>query len=99
MQRELRIELGRVWMAAEDVAELASGSRIELDSLPDGQADIHLGLLRIARGEPGLMDGNFCFRISAATASPGRYVPDAARPDRARDAREEGCTCNRTEAT
>jgi len=93
MQRELRIELGRAWLTAEDVGELACGSRIELDSLPDGQADIYLGLRRIARGEPGLMEGNFCVRVSA-TASPGQYVSDAPWSGGSRDAGEEESTCD-----
>jgi len=75
MQREVRIELGRVWMAAEDVARLAVGSRIELDSPAGGEAEIYDGLLRLARGEPALMDGRFCFRVSAVTPAAGRYVP------------------------
>lgn len=74
MERELRIELGRVWMAAADVAGLTAGSRIELDSPPGGEAEMYLGLLRFARGEPALMDGKFCFRVSAVTAAAGRRL-------------------------
>lgn len=71
MQRELRIQLGRVWMAAEDVAHLTVGSRMELDSPPDGEAELYVGARRFARGEPAVMDGTFCFRVSAVTASAG----------------------------
>ncbi len=80
MERELRIELGRVWMAAEDVAGLTVGSRIELDSPPGGEAEIHVGLIRFARGEPAVMDGKFCFRVSAVTAAAGRYARADAAP-------------------
>ena len=74
MERELRIELGRVWMAAEGVAGLTVGSRIELDSPPGGEAEIHVGLIRFARGEPAVMDGKFCFRVLTVTAAAGRFA-------------------------
>lgn len=65
-------------MSAEDVGRLDVGGRIELDVPPGEQALLYAGARRIARGEPALMDGKFCLRVSAVIDGPGRYVPDFA---------------------
>ena len=72
MQRELRVQLGRVWMPVEDVAALAVGSEIELECLSSDTVDLCVGARRIARGTPAVMDGKLCVRVSdvARSAAP-----------------------------
>jgi flagellar motor switch/type III secretory pathway protein FliN len=64
----LRIELGRVWLAAEEAASLEVGSRIELDCAADEGVDVFAGARRLARGTPAVMDGMLCVRVSEVLA-------------------------------
>ena len=80
MRRKLRIELGRKWLSAEDVAELDVDRSIELDSLSDDPVDIRAEDRVIARGEPAIMDGKFCVRVwdvAAGKPSPGSHRREA----------------------
>jgi flagellar motor switch/type III secretory pathway protein FliN len=70
MHKELRIELGRTWLKAEDAAQLDVGDVIELDALTDEPADVLADGRLVARGKPAVMDGQFCVCIWEA--------PDAA---------------------
>jgi len=73
MQRELRIELGRVWMTARQVGRLRVGSRIELEPSASDEAAAWVAGRRIASGEVVVMDGNLCLRVQApAGAAAGR---------------------------
>jgi type III secretion protein Q len=49
-QMKLRVDLGRQWLSGEEVARLACGSVIELNSLPGGEADVYAGSRLAARG-------------------------------------------------
>jgi flagellar motor switch/type III secretory pathway protein FliN len=63
MQRELRIELGRVWMAADDAAGLDVGSQVELDSLADEAVTMRCAGRPVATGVLAVMDDRLCVRV------------------------------------
>ncbi|MFB3890497.1 MAG: FliM/FliN family flagellar motor switch protein [Phycisphaerae bacterium] len=54
---KLRIELGRQWLAADDVARLTPGSVIELRSASDGAVDVYAAGRPAARGRLVAIDG------------------------------------------
>ena len=76
MHKELRVELGRTWVRAEDVARLDVGGVIELDTLSDEVVDVLVDGRLIARGTPAVLDGQLCVRIweviGPADAADGR---------------------------
>ncbi len=47
---KLRVDLGRQWLSGDEVARLACGSVIELNSPPSGEADVYAGGRLAARG-------------------------------------------------
>jgi flagellar motor switch/type III secretory pathway protein FliN len=63
LRRQLRIELGRKWLSAEEAAALDVGKSIELDSLANEAVDVLVDGRLVARGEPAVMDGEFCVRV------------------------------------
>ena len=78
MDKDIRVQLGRAWLSAEDVACLDVGSEIELDSPCEEGVEVYAGTRRIAWGDPAVMDGAFCVRVrqvgeaaAAAPAGPG----------------------------
>jgi flagellar motor switch/type III secretory pathway protein FliN len=63
MKCRLRVELGHAWLAAADAARLGPGSEIVLLDAGAGEAEIHAGGRRVARGELAAMDGCYCVRV------------------------------------
>ena len=78
MQRELRIELGRMWLTAADVGRLGVGSRIELDASADEDAVIWAGGRRIAAAQALVRDGNLCVRVCGRLGGRERQTAPAA---------------------
>ena len=64
MDRDIRVQLGRAWLAAEEVADLDVGSEIELDSPCEEGVEVYAGNRRIAWGDPAVMDGKLCVRVT-----------------------------------
>jgi len=73
MRKELRIQFGRAWLTAAEVARLEVGSEIPLDGPADTPVSIWSGGRRIARGAAAVMDGEFCVRV-LSLSSPGEGV-------------------------
>src|SRR5260370_1649930 len=73
----IRVLLGRTDMCLRDVAQLGSGSVIELDCAPEDPVDIIVNDRVIAHGEVVLVGGNYGVRI---TQIPTRQEIGA-RPD------------------
>ena len=59
----LRVELGRQWLSAEDVAKLDAGSVIELRSTADSDVDIYVGGDLRACGELVTVDSRLGVRV------------------------------------
>jgi flagellar motor switch/type III secretory pathway protein FliN len=75
MRKELRIQLGRAWLAADDVAALGVGDEIRLDGDEEEPVSICAGARPVGRGTMAVMDGMLCVRIvdvpaAAETAAP-----------------------------
>ena len=70
MERELRIELGRLWLTAMDARRLRAGSRVELEPGEGAEAVVWAGGQRIAAGETVVMDGRLCIRVNRVMADP-----------------------------
>lgn len=64
MEQELRVQLGRTWMSAGDLARLEAGSSIELDVAPDDPVELLVAGRRIGEGTVAVMDGTFCVRVT-----------------------------------
>ena len=65
----IRVLLGRTQLCLRDVAQLGSGSVVELDCSPNDPVDIIVNDRVIAHGEVVVVAGNYGVRI---TAIPGR---------------------------
>ena len=59
----LRVELGRQWMTADDVARLTAGSVIELSSPHQGAVDVLAGGRPAASGELVVVEGRLGVRV------------------------------------
>ena len=70
MQKELRIEVGRAWLPAEEVAKLDVGGRVALNGLPGGPWVILAEGVRIASGTPAVADDAFCVHVREVSAAP-----------------------------
>jgi flagellar motor switch/type III secretory pathway protein FliN len=80
MRKELRVQLGRAWLAADDVAALGVGDEIRLDGSDEEPVSVCLGTRPLARGTMAVMDGMLCVRIvdvPAATEAAPADVPAA----------------------
>ncbi len=53
----LRIDLGRAWLAAEDVARIEPGCVIELDRRVGHNVDVYAGGRLVASGQAVAVDG------------------------------------------
>jgi flagellar motor switch protein FliN/FliY len=62
-RRELRIELGRAEMYADDARGLTKGAVVALDKLIGDPVDIYAAGRLVARGEVLVVEGNFGVRI------------------------------------
>jgi len=86
MRKEVRIQLGRTWMAADDVARLDVGSQVRLDASAEEPVNVcaGTGVQPVARGTVAVMDGMLCVRIvdvaAAGPGGPARAAPMAAEP-------------------
>jgi flagellar motor switch protein FliN len=60
----IRVLLGRVEMCLRDVAQLGSGSVVELDCAPEDPVDIIVNDRVIAHGEVVVVGGNYGVRIT-----------------------------------
>ena len=69
MRKELRIQLGRSWLAADDVAALGVGVEIRLDGSDEEPVSVCLGARPLARGTMAVMDGMLCVRIVEVAAA------------------------------
>lgn len=76
MDRTLRIELGRVWLTAEQAAALDAGDVVELDVAADGAVEVFDGNRMVGRGRAVAMGGKLCVEIGEAAA--GRMASAAA---------------------
>jgi flagellar motor switch protein FliN/FliY len=77
----IRILLGRTQLCLRDIAQLGSGSVVELDCSPEDPVEIIVNDRVIAQGEVVVVSGNYGVRITKIAS----HQPD---PDR------EGMTCN-----
>lgn len=62
--RNLRIELGRVHLPWEKVADLNVGKVVSLENLVDEPVDLFVGERLVGRGEVLVLDGCFCIRVT-----------------------------------
>lgn len=60
---QLRIEVGKTWLWAEDVERLAVGSTVELDGQADSDVTVYLNGRLVAKGQPVVVDGNLGIRV------------------------------------
>jgi len=68
MTRQVRVEIGRAWLAGDEAARLAPGSRLRLDE--SAEAEVYADAVRIARGELAAVDGMFAVKVTEL--APGR---------------------------
>ena len=68
----IRILLGRTEISLKDLAQLASGSVVELDCSPDDPVEILVHDRVIARGEVVVVAGNYGVRITKIASQQGR---------------------------
>src|SRR6266568_4214067 len=66
----IRVLLGRADMCLRDVAQLGSGSVIELDCAPEDPVDIIVNDCVIAHGEVVVVGGNYGVRITQIPTRP-----------------------------
>jgi flagellar motor switch protein FliN len=66
----IRVLLGRVEMSLRDVAQLGSGSVVELDCAPEDPVDIIVNDRVIAHGEVVVVGGNYGVRITQIATRP-----------------------------
>ena len=64
----IRILLGRTELSLKDVAQLGSGSVVELDCSPNDPVEIIVNDQVIARGEVVVVSGNYGVRITGIAA-------------------------------
>ncbi|HTQ40947.1 MAG TPA: flagellar motor switch protein FliN [Pirellulales bacterium] len=64
VELDLRIELGRTRLHAEDVLKLSQGSVVRLDKLEGEPVDVFVNGRLIARAEVLILNENFCVRVS-----------------------------------
>jgi flagellar motor switch protein FliM len=76
MDKKLRIELGRVWLTAEEAAALDVGDVVEMDVAVDGTVEVFDGNRLVGRGRAAAMGGKLCVKIGDAAA--GRAASAAA---------------------
>jgi flagellar motor switch protein FliN/FliY len=74
----IRILLGRTQLTLRDVAQLGSGSVVELDCSPDGPVELMVNDKVIAHGEVVVVGGNYGVRITQISG--GSTDPDAPEP-------------------
>ena len=65
----LRIEVGRIWLWAQDVARLEAGATVVLDAPVDGDMAVHLNGRLVARGEPVVVEGRMGVRVREVAAT------------------------------
>ncbi len=68
--RSLRIELGRVHLPWEKVADLHTGQVVSLENLVDEPVDLFVGERLVGRGEVLVLDGCFCIRVTHLPREP-----------------------------
>lgn len=67
---DLRIELGRTHLPADEAQRLRKGTVVPLDGLAREPVDIVVNDQLIGRGEALIIDGKFCVRVLELAASP-----------------------------
>ena len=77
--RGIRIEFGRRWLAAEDVARMDVGDVLELDSHSQDLVDVYVDGRLYARGEPVVVDGHLGVRVQALLAGRARETRETTR--------------------
>lgn len=65
----LRIEVGRAWLWAHDVARLEAGATVVLDAPADGDMAVYLNGRLVARGEPVVVGGRMGVRVREVAAT------------------------------
>lgn len=65
----IRIELGRRWLAADDVARMDVGDVLELDTRSLDCVDVYVDGHLYARGEPVVVDGCLGVRVRELVAA------------------------------
>jgi flagellar motor switch protein FliN/FliY len=61
---DLIVKLGSTRMPREDAMQLRGGSVVPLDGSTGDPVDVFAGGRLVARGEPLVLDGNFCVRVT-----------------------------------
>ncbi len=64
---KLKIDLGRRWICAQQIANLKPGAIIELDSPADDSVDVFVGSRLWAKGSLVRVKGNLCVRVRDAS--------------------------------
>ncbi len=65
MRKNLRIELGRIWLTAEDAAALDVGAEVDLDRPAEAPVSVFAGPRRVADGTLSTMDGGLAVRLES----------------------------------
>ena len=73
----IRILLGRTQLCLRDVAQLASGSVVELDCSPNDPVEVIVNDKVIAHGEVVVVSGNYGVRITRIATRPENADPAA----------------------
>lgn len=74
----IRVLLGRTQLCLRDVAQLGSGSVVELDCSPDDPVELMVNDRVIAHGEVVVIGGNYGVRITGIAGGPGNGDPAGA---------------------
>jgi flagellar motor switch/type III secretory pathway protein FliN len=64
MTRQVRLDVGRAWLGADEAAVLGPGSELLLERPAGGEAEIYADAVRIATGTLAAIDGKFCVKVS-----------------------------------
>ncbi|MCK4602365.1 MAG: FliM/FliN family flagellar motor switch protein [Phycisphaerae bacterium] len=63
---KLRISFGTAWLSPQEIARLAPGSVIELNSRAEADVEVYAGGRYAARGRPMVVDGSLAVRVRKA---------------------------------
>jgi len=63
LELDVKIELGRSRIPADEACRLVQGSVVKLDKLTDDPVDVLVNGSLVARGEVVVLDGKYCVRI------------------------------------
>ena len=77
--RGIRIEFGRRWLAAEDVARMDVGDVLELDTHSLDSVDVYVDGRLYARGEPVVIEGSLGVRVREIIDQPAAAKPQEVR--------------------